>query len=107
MALLYLKKSKQMEIKNLNLVNVTLEVLTDTIRDIVASELQKVKVLSTSSNNNENIEEILTREQICKLLKVSNTTLFNWQNNKILLNYKIGHRVYYKKSDVLALLQKL
>ena len=49
-----------MEIKNLNLVNVPLEVLTDTIRDIVASELQKVIVLSTSSNNNEDIEEILT-----------------------------------------------
>ena len=49
-----------MEIKNLNLVNVPLEVLTDIIRDIVASELQKVIVLSTSSNNNEDIEEILT-----------------------------------------------
>jgi excisionase family DNA binding protein len=96
-----------MEIKNLNLVNVTLEVLTDTIRDIVASELQKVIVLSTSSNNNEDIEEILTREQVCTLLKVSNTTLFNWANNKILENHKIGRRVYYRKSEVLALLQKL
>ena len=37
-----------MEIKNLNLVNVPLEVLTDIIRDIVASELQKVIILSTS-----------------------------------------------------------
>ncbi len=96
-----------MEIKNLNLVNVTLEVLADTIRDIVASELQKVMVLSTSSNKNENVDEILTRKQVCTLLKISNTTLFNWYNNKILVNYKIGHRVYYKKSDVLALLQKL
>ena len=96
-----------MEIKNLNLVNVPLEVLTDTIRDIVASELQKVIILSTSSNNNENIEEILTREQVCTLLTVSNTTLFNWANNKILENHKIGRRVYYRKSDVLALLRKL
>lgn len=96
-----------MEIKNLNLVNVPLEVLTDIIRDIVASELQKVMVLCTSSDNNENIEEILTREQVCTLLKVSNTTLFNWDNNKILENHKIGRRVYYRKSDVLALLQNL
>ncbi len=95
-----------MEIKNLNLVNVPLDVLTDTIRDIVASELQKVMVLSTSSNKNENVDEILTRKQVCKLLKISNSTLFNWNNNKILENHKIGHRVYYKKSDVLALLQK-
>ena len=66
-----------MEIKNLNLVNVTLEVLTDTIRDIVASELQKVMVLSTSSNKNENVDEILTRKKVCKLLKICNSTLFN------------------------------
>ena len=96
-----------MEIKNLNLVTVPLETLSDTIRDIVATELQKVILLRTYSNNNENIEEILTREQVCTLLKVSNTTLFNWDNNKILENHKIGRRVYYRKSDVLALLQKL
>ena len=66
-----------MEIKNLNLVNVTLEVLSDTIRDIVASELQKVMVLSTSSNKNENVDEILTRKKVCKLLKICNSTLFN------------------------------
>ena len=42
-----------MEIKNLNLVNVPLDVLKDTIRDIVASELQKVMVLNVSSNKNE------------------------------------------------------
>jgi excisionase family DNA binding protein len=95
-----------MEIKNLNLVTVPLETLSDTIRNIVAAELQKVMILNVSSNKNENVDEILTREQVCKLLKISNTTLFNWQNNKILENYKIGRRVYYKKSDVLTLLQK-
>jgi len=66
-----------MEIKNLNPVNVPLDVLTDTIRDIVASELQKVMVLSTSSNKNENVDEILTRKKVCKLLKICNSTLFN------------------------------
>ena len=100
------KNFKKMEIKNLNLVTVPLDVLTDTISDIVASELHKVMVLSTSSNKNENVDEILTRKQVCKLLKISNSTLFNWNNNKILENHKIGHRVYYKKSDELALLQK-
>lgn len=96
-----------MEIKNLNLVTVPLETLSDTIRDIVAAELQKVMVLNVSSNKNENVDEILTRKQVCKLLKISNTTLFNWDNNKILENHKIGRRVYYRKSDVLALLKPL
>jgi hypothetical protein len=96
-----------MEIKNLNLVNVPLETLADTIREIVASELQKVMELNISSKTNDSTDEILTRDEVCRLLKISNTTLFNWNNNKILENHKIGHRVYYQKSDVLALLKPL
>jgi excisionase family DNA binding protein len=96
-----------MEIKNLNLVCVPLEVLADTIREIIASELQKVKELSISPHLNDCTDEILTRKEVCKLLKISNTTLFNWNNNKTLENHKIGHRVYYRKSDVLTLLKTL
>ncbi len=96
-----------MKIQNLNLVTVPLETLADTIREIVASELQKVIKINISSKLNDSTDEILTREEVCRLLKISNTTLFNWDNNKILENHKIGRRVYYRKSDVLALLKPI
>ena len=91
-----------MLVQNINLVHVTLEDMANTIREIVASELQKVKglIIPTPKDDSDNI---MTREEVCKLLKVSNTTLFNWNNEKILVNFKIGRRVYYKKEDVINL----
>ncbi len=91
---------------SLNLVHVSLEDMTSIMREVVASELQKVKNLNTEVPKDDS-DNILTREDVCKLLKVSTTTLYNWNNDKILVNYKVGRRVYYRKSDVLAILNPL
>ena len=90
----------------LNFVNISLEDMTCIMREIVASELQKAKeiILPTPI---EDSDKILTREEVCKLLKVSLTTLFNWNNDKTLVNYKVGRRVFYMKTDVLALLNPI
>ena len=59
------------------------------------------------NNPKDDSDKILTREEVCKLLKVSNTTLFHWNNEKVLVNHKIGRRVYYMKADVMAKLTNL
>ena len=94
-------------LKNLNLVHVSIEDMTSIMREVVATELLKVKDLISLTPKEDDSDKILTREEVCKLLKVSPTTLFHWNNEKILVNYKVGRRVYYKKSDVLALLNPL
>ena len=90
----------------LNFVNISLEDMTCIMREIVSSELQKAKeiILPTPIDDS---DKILTREEVCKLLKVSLTTLFNWNNDKTLVNYKVGRRVFYMKTDVLALLNPI
>ena len=48
-------------------------------------------------------EKILyTREETSKLLKVSFTTLWKWNEDGILPAQKLGKRVYYNKELVLA-----
>lgn len=84
----------------------SVEDLSTMIRQSVASELQKVSNFISTTPKDDS-DKILTREEVCKLLKVSTTTLFNWNNDKILENHKVGRRVYYKKSDVLAKLNPL
>ena len=91
---------------HINLVNVPLEVMAKTIREIVASELQKIKEIIVPTPKDDS-DKIMTREEVCKLLKVSNTTLFHWNNDKVLVNHKIGRRVYYMKADVMAKLTNL
>jgi excisionase family DNA binding protein len=76
------------------------------IRQSVATELQKVSNFNSTTPKDDS-DNIMTREEVCKLLKVSNTTLFNWNNDKVLVNHKIGRRVYYMKADVMARLTNL
>ncbi len=51
-------------------------------------------------------DELMTRKEVAKFLKVSLQTLHNWANNGVLVPYRIGNKLRYKRSDVLkALIQ--
>lgn len=91
-------------IQNINLVQVSLDDMSSVIRGILTEELKKFgeyfnKEVEKSTSPDDN----LTREEVCKMLKVSTTTLFNWNKEKILVNFKVGRRVYYKRQDVINL----
>lgn len=83
----------------------SLQELQTIIRQAVATELKVVNMKTPTPK--EQLDEILTRDEVSKLLKVSMTTLFHWNNQEILTNYKVGNRVYYKKSDVMGKLNNL
>lgn len=91
-------------LKNINLVQVSLEDMSSFIRNILAEELKKVgEYLKPEILDDNSSQQYLTREEVCKILNVSTTTLFLWNKSKILVNHKVGRRVYYKKSDVFNL----
>lgn len=54
-------------------------------------------------NNN----ELLTREEVCKLLSISKTTLWKKTKSGELISYAIGNRILYKKAEVLKSLQPI
>lgn len=45
-------------------------------------------------------EELLTVEETIDFLKCSKQALWNWRKSGILPSYRLGNRVYYKKSDI-------
>ncbi len=94
-------------VRDLNLVHVSIEDMTGIIREVVATELQKVKEFISLVPKEDETEKILTREEVCKLLDVSTTTLFNWNRNGILVNQKRGRRVYYSKASVMSMFNNL
>lgn len=51
-------------------------------------------------------EELLTVEETLKFLKCSKQALWNWRKNGVLPSYRLGNRVYYKKSDIFKKLIK-
>ncbi|WP_053976599.1 helix-turn-helix transcriptional regulator [Mangrovimonas xylaniphaga] len=45
-------------------------------------------------------EELLTVDETLAFLKCSKQALWNWRKNGILPSYRLGNRVYYKRSDI-------
>ncbi|WP_207435380.1 helix-turn-helix domain-containing protein [Sabulibacter ruber] len=53
-----------------------------------------------------NYEWWLDNDEAQKLLKVSKRTLQNWRDMGIIAFSQVGHKIYYRRSDVDAMLLK-
>ena len=45
-------------------------------------------------------EELMTRNEVKDFLKVDLSTVHNWTKKGKLKSYGLGHRIYYKRSEV-------
>ena len=52
-------------------------------------------------------DELLTRDEACKLLKVDLSTLWRWTNKGLITAYGIGSKRFYKKEELLNSLIQL
>lgn len=52
-------------------------------------------------------DELLTREETCKFLKIDSSTLWSWTNKGKVKAYGIGSRRYYKRSELIESLTLL
>ena len=75
------------------------------LEDLIVNSLEEV--LKNNPFNCPPDQELLTREEACKLLKVSLTTLWRWTNNGKITAYGIGYKRFYKKEELLESLIKL
>ena len=65
--------------------------------------LELQKELQTKDNS----EELMTRDETCKFLKIDSSTLWAWTNNGKVKAYGIGARRYYKKTEIMECLTLL
>ncbi len=82
----------------------TPEELTNDIINGVDSKLQEFFDKYQPSKKEE--EELLTIEEALTILKCSNQTLWNWRKQGIIPSYRLGNRVYIKRSDISSKLKK-
>ncbi|MNL53625.1 Helix-turn-helix domain protein [compost metagenome] len=80
----------------IQLMQIDLDSFGQFIQKLVREELEKIIPVKSEE------KEFYTREETAKLLNVSLTTLFHWNNQGVLKTKKLGKRVYYSKSDVLS-----
>ncbi|WP_395076711.1 helix-turn-helix domain-containing protein [Flavobacterium sp.] len=60
-----------------------------------------------SKPNLEPENDLLTREEVCKLLSINKTTLWKHTKSGKLKSLGLGNRVYYKRNQVLEAVQPL
>lgn len=58
------------------------------------------------SETDKNTSELITRNEVSEILRVSLVTLNDWTKKGLLPAYKCGNRVYYKRSEVTEALKK-
>lgn len=60
-----------------------------------------LKELSKKQN-----DEILTRQEVADYLKISLVTIHSWNKHGILNPIRMGNRIFYKKQDILDVLEQ-
>ncbi len=93
-----------METNAILLKELSIEQLQQLIGTSVKNGIQELqKELQTKDNS----EELLSRDETCKFLKVDSSTLWAWTNQGKVNAYGIGARRYYKRSELLECLTLL
>lgn len=93
-------KQIKMEMKSILVFQLSMEDLSLLIRDAVKTELQKINEV-IQLNSQKEAPELLTRDEVANILKVSFTTLYHWNKSGELSAQKIGKRVYYQRSNIM------
>lgn len=84
--------------------NLTVEQLQQLIGTSVKNGILELqKELQTKDES----EDLLSRDEACKFLKIDSSTLWAWTNNGKVKAYGIGGRRYYKKSELIQCLTLL
>lgn len=81
--------------------NISIEELTEIIAEKLVDKLE-MKIATFISNQSD--DELLTRTETAKILKVELTTLWSWTKKGKITAYGIGNRVYYKKGEIMKAL---
>ena len=73
---------------------IDLKDLLSSIGELIDKKLDQRNTIQPKKNN------FLSRQEVCKLLRISLPTLNDWSKLGRLQSYKIGNRVLYKQDEV-------
>lgn len=82
--------------------------LHGTTQDALIDKIKiAIKEILCERNNSLPETNLLTREEVCQLLNINKTTLWNYTKKDMLKSYGIGSRVYYKRDEVIEALKPI
>ncbi|MBR9847650.1 helix-turn-helix domain-containing protein [Tamlana crocina] len=88
--------------KTVQITEVTVDELADAVADKLMFKIENyLKELSKKQN-----DEILTRQEVADYLRISLVTIHSWNKHGILNPIRMGNRIFYKKQDILDVLEQ-
>ena len=81
------------------------ELTVEELQELIGSTVKKnLAELQEELKSKKFTEELMSREETCKYLKIDSSTLWGWTNKGKVKAYGIGARRYYKRSELLECL---
>jgi len=87
----------------IQLIQVTPAELVTLITESVKAQFQELLTLSTKEQPKEN--DFLTRKETAQFFKCSLVSIHQWMNDGIIKSYKVGNRTYFKKSELINVVE--
>jgi excisionase family DNA binding protein len=78
--------------------------LSNTIKSSLMEEINELK--KQFENFKKPTEPFLKRKEVLVMLGISSPTLKSWVNKKVLTQYKLGSRAFFKREEIEELLNK-
>ena len=84
------------------------ELSVEQLQQLIGTSVKNgIQELQKELQSKGDTEDLLTREETCKFLKIDSSTLWAWTNKGKVIAYGIGARRYYKRSELLECLTLL
>jgi hypothetical protein len=77
--------------------------LASLIADGISKQIENLNKYRPSSDNDA-LKEVMTRRETAELFSVSLVTLHDWCNSGIIKPYKVGNRTYFKRSELISVM---
>lgn len=77
--------------------------LASLIADGISKHLENLNRFNPSSEK-DSPKEVMTRKETAELFSVSMVTIHDWVNSGIIKPYKVGNRTYFKRSELLSVM---
>ena len=79
---------------------------SDLITELKNSLIPELKAQLSAQFQPKEPTEYLTRSEVCKLLKIDMSSLHRWRKEGKIPSYSMGNRVYFKRSEVDAIINQ-
>jgi len=83
--------------KNILIQKIDVTELKNIIQKSISEEFTRIRSEFEQKNS---LEELLSRKETAELLSISFPTLGEWSKMGVIRSYKLGNRVYYKRSEI-------